>query len=333
MNATVPKVAPALDTAADALDHALAAKQKLVADLGLPLPPPPKPVVLPHPHEALRDLISLVEDASHDLQELISARSTMEAILKDLNIDPKIFGRSTHAEVVTLMERWARDAASRVADFTSAQLASAGRKQAFVGYLVQHLLLTHPEISPALDAAAACGAWAVLKSLEEGTALLKNADGVEVKLSLSTLEAPRRAESVEFLTDKGWKQATDAIWYCTIKDEADPGVTHGHYWSQRLELKKGHVDTEQLRTFESRAAKALSIRWVDSLTGKLIEVKRTELFVKADEHARTLMVGRLPERFGNHLIDLARTRSHGEYILYNGRLNLPEVARLYDILK
>ncbi|MGP3774931.1 hypothetical protein ACTWJ8_29360 [Streptomyces sp. SDT5-1] len=326
----LPKVAPGLVTVADVLEHSLAAKAKAVTDLGLSLPPAHAPT---HPLDALRRLIGVVEDAAHELAELVSARGSLVDVLAKLEIDPKKFGRESLEEVVTLMERWARDAASRVTEYTSVELADKGRKEAFVGYLVQHLLLTDKEISAALDAAGAVGAWAVHDLMAKGKARLKSAAGIWEDLPSGELAAPRRGENVEFWTGTAWEAATDAIWYSAFTTHAQPAVRRGVYWSQRLEIKKGHVDTKQFRVFDERVAAAEKVRWRDSITGETVEVTRERLYVNEAPEARTLMVGKLPERYKNQEIDLAKTRTHGDYIRFNGRLDLPEVTKLYDILE
>lgn len=325
-------VSKALDTGKAALEA-----------LKVPVPPPPVSR-LQKAGTLLQRLVDLRRSVHSDLDELFGQiHATREALaveLKERGIEPHHLELHDMDEVITTLERWASDSKARAADFTSEKLAHAGRRENFLGYLVQHLLIQHRQVVPVFAQRAELAAAGVRKALGEGS-LLVDACGNLVPPPAGTISQPRRGVDVEIWDGKQWQSATDYIAYSEHLD-AVTGAVIGHHWLLEVEIKKGHVDPSQFRKRPARLVDGYPVRWrrLNELgeKGDFVEVKDPHrIYVNTDPVSKILLVGNVPPRAGQaEAVEFARMRGQlgwERYLRWDARLNLPVVRELYELVR
>lgn len=333
---TPPKVKLGSLGAADILRRSLDVYQKKILALSAPLPAA-KAVITRSQRagDLLLRLVDLRESPHASLDELFAVRGEMAAELKARGIDHEALEMPSMEHLIVVLEEWASNSLARAAEFTSVELAHAARREAFLGHLVQHLLLRHRVIGPALRGLAKEVAARVGAGVQHGGQAFLTGLGIKTVPPKGVLGKPKLGRDVEFWDGEKWAAATDFISYSEHLD-ATTGKTWGHHWLLEIETKKGHVTTKQFRDRADRLAATPLVRWVDVETGLHVHQTTDRILVNTEPATRILMVGDLPAKYKTDYLEFGRMRGPQgweQYLRWDARMKLDVVEQLYELVR
>ncbi|WP_433044906.1 hypothetical protein [Dactylosporangium sp. CS-033363] len=248
--------------------------------------------------------------------------------LRAIGVPAAKLGKRGLFGVVDVLERWASDPAVRFARYSPTRLAAVRRRNKLIGYLVQHVLISHEEVRARLMLSAALAAGAVDELVRTGKAVLRNGRGTNVAVPKGRLGPPRQGINVETWDGTRWLGFWDTIW---AAEHLPDGATErwGWHWAQRAEMKKAEPDSSQLRDEARRLREAKAVRWTDAETGELVTADPARIFPTAADESKALLVGRLERA---RAVPVSRI-STGAGLIYDVRLDMPWLEAIYDLLK
>jgi hypothetical protein len=282
----------------------------------------------------LRRLVRLGNRTDDALALILGYHADFAGQLSAIGVPPTALGKKTMSEVVVLLEDWARSRDIEYAKYTPGRLVeSVGLDRQFIGFLVERVIVFDPEIAAWLGGLAALAAQPINALARQGKAALLNGKRTLIQLPQGMVEPPRQGINVETFVGNQWQRFWDVIWYSPHIPLVGPPIPAGYHWPGRAEIKTGRLETEQFKNEPRRLDEAALVRWQDGKTGERFETTPDLIFPYPGPGSRSLVVGRMPEKYHGEGIDIRKLSGGGEYALYDARLQMPWLRGIVRLLK